>query len=532
MKTYFALFMISLFTSLVLTPLIRRLSERLGWIDEPRDDRRIHQKGVSRLGGVAIFFSVGAGMTTFYLISSYTHNNLDISWRQLFPIFVPAALILLLGVYDDLVEASVSFKFIGQLLAAMLFFWMGGRIGVLGIPFIGSVALPQVLSFALTLFWVIGITNAFNLIDGIDGLAAGTALFASLVLLISSLAFGVPLVIVVALVLSGALIGFLRYNFNPASIFLGDSGSLYIGFLLATLSVQGVQKASTAIVVAIPILAFGVPMMDTGITLARRFIGGQPLLKGDREHIHHMLLDRGWSQRRVVLVLYGISALLGFFALLFVGNYGGPTTGLLLFIIGSIVLFVVGRLRYHEMDEVRASMRRNLSERRMRAANNIRVRRAGRALSKASTMVEVFKGVLVMLESQEFVCATVQFSCTSESASQEQLLKEISGRPSVRNVELKDGQLCWTWERGDVTAEKVIGSGRYWSLRLPLKTERTDCGYINFYREFDAEPLRLDVNYLCGFFRQEIAQALERVSETRRLEVGARKTSVSAAVGN
>jgi hypothetical protein len=387
--------------------------------------------------------------------------------------------------------------------------------------------LPLVLSFALTLLWTIGVTNAFNLLDGMDGLAAGSALFASLIILVVALVFGHSLVAVIAIILSGALIGFLRYNFNPASIFLGDSGSLLIGFMLATLSIQGSQKASTAIAVAIPILTFGLPVIDTGFTLIRRFISGMPLLEGDREHIHHMLLDRGWSQRRVVFVLYGASALLGLLALLFVGNAGGPTTGLLLFVIGVVVVLVVGRLRYHEVDEVKASMRRSLGERRTRAANNIRVRRASRALSKATTLEEIFKATLAMLEHKEFVYVTVQLHCGVDPASHEECLKKLVSQQPLCTAQLQNGTIYWAWQREGFDVEEVVNSGHYWTMHLPLTTAHADWGHIKFYRPFDSEPLRLEINYLCSFFRREMTRAAERVLSARapefspRLDMGA-----------
>ena len=184
-----------------------------------------------------------------------------------------------------------------------LFFWMGGRIDALSVPFVGSVQLPPVLSYVITILWLVGIANAFNLIDGVDGLASGAALFASLVILVVSVAQARPLMIVVALVLCGSLAGFLRYNFNPASIFMGDSGALFVGFMLAALSVLGTQKAATAVAVVVPILAFGFPVVDTAMTMGRRMVSRKPVFEGDDEHIHHMLLARGWSQRKVVLVL-------------------------------------------------------------------------------------------------------------------------------------------------------------------------------------------------------------------------------------
>lgn len=235
----------------------------------------MHRKAVPRLGGIAVFVSIMIGLSALPFVDNLVTQALRSSLSQLFAVLVPATLIFLFGVYDDLRGASARVKFLVQGLAGTLLFVMGGRIEALSVPPFGSVELPLLMSFTLTVVWTVGITNAFNLIDGMDGLATGAALFAALVMLIVSLVLGRPLVSVVALALTGALIGFLRYNFNPASIFLGDSGSLLIGFTLAALSVLGAQKASTAVAVAIPLLAFGLPMVDTGFSMVRRFIGGK-----------------------------------------------------------------------------------------------------------------------------------------------------------------------------------------------------------------------------------------------------------------
>src|SRR5947207_11209311 len=199
-------------------------------------------------------------------------------------ILIPATLVLCFVIYDDLRGTNATIKFAVLGLIAALFFWMGGRIDVLAIPFFGSIRLPGTLAFVVTVLWLVGIANAFNLIDGMDGLASGAALFSSLVILIFSFSSETYFMIVIALVLCGALAGFLRYNFNPASIFLGDSGALFVGFTLAALSVLGTHKATTAVAVVIPILAFGLPVVDTGVTIARRLISGKPVFQGDNEH--------------------------------------------------------------------------------------------------------------------------------------------------------------------------------------------------------------------------------------------------------
>lgn len=507
---------------------MRRISENYGWLDEPRDERRVHRRAVPRLGGVAIFAAIAITLAALPFVDNLVTQSLGTYGSRLFVVLLPAVLVFLFGLYDDLRGTDARLKFIAQGLAAALFYALGGRIEALSIPFIGSVELPSVLSFALTVLWVVGITNAFNLIDGMDGLAAGAALFASMVILVVSLVLGHPLVTVVTVVLCGALVGFLRYNFNPASIFLGDSGSLFIGFTLAVLSVQGAQKASTAIAVAVPLLAFGLPVVDTGLAIVRRFISGRPLFQGDREHIHHMLLARGWSQRRVALVLYGVCALFGLMALLFISETG-RTTGLMLFVVGTAVMLAVGRLRYHEVDEVKASMKRNLAEHRLRAANNIRVRRASRAMSEAKTISGFFSAVQEMLELSEFVYATVQLGCGSDAARNESAPLLEKGSRSIRGAEVRNGSIYWSWERGDIEAAEIVGSGRFWTLRLPLSTERGRWGYINLYRRFGSDALLLDINYLCGFFQYEMAQAAERVLDAGGWELSDRQLAINAA---
>ena len=243
MKTYFLLFVVATCSSLVLTPIIRRVCQRFRWLDDPKDARRLHAKAIPRLGGVAVFFSVMLGLLPLLLIRNLFTDSLRDTAPHLLVILVPACLTLILGAFDDLFGLRASQKFAGLALIGVIFYVMGGRIESLSIPFVGSVQLPMVIGLALTVMWVVSIANAFNLLDGMDGLATGAAVFSSLVIMSISLTQDRPLVIAVALVLSGALVGFLRYNFNPASIFLGDSGALFVGFMLAALSVEGMENA-------------------------------------------------------------------------------------------------------------------------------------------------------------------------------------------------------------------------------------------------------------------------------------------------
>jgi UDP-GlcNAc:undecaprenyl-phosphate GlcNAc-1-phosphate transferase len=512
MNTYLTLFLISLASSLFATPVIRRLAQRYGWLDVPADGRRVHALPTPRLGGVAVFASVILALALLPFVDNLVTRQLAGQWQRVVAVFASSALVFLFGVYDDLKGASVKWKFVAQGAAAVLLYALGGRVDAVTVPFVGSFDLPPVLGFGVTLLWVIGISNAFNLIDGLDGLATGASLFAALVMLGVSLVNGRVLVTVVSIALVGALIGFLRYNFNPASIFLGDSGALFIGFLLAALSVTGTQKASTVVAVAIPLMAFALPVIDTGFAIARRFIAGKPLFEGDREHIHHKLLERGWSQRRVAFALYGVCAFFGLLALLFTSDGGGgKLTGLVLLITGAAVVLTAGRLRYHEVDEVRAGLKRNFGERKIRAANHIRVRRASHALSKANTLAELFAAVREVLELGEFVYATVQLGRGGDYETGERALALETGDRRLRGAELRGGLVCWDWERGDVEGHEILGSHLFWTLRMPLSTDTAGWGYINLYREFGGDGLLMDVSYLSNLFQKELALAAERI---------------------
>jgi UDP-GlcNAc:undecaprenyl-phosphate GlcNAc-1-phosphate transferase len=356
--------------------------------------------------------------------------------------------------------------------------------------------------------WVVGITNAFNLIDGVDGLATGSALFSSFVLVANSLINGNVWVAVVALALSGALAAFLRYNFNPASIFLGDSGALFVGFTLASLSVQGSQKASTAVAVAIPLLAFGLPVVDTGVTIARRLLNGKPVFEGDREHIHHMLLARGWSQRRVVLALYAVSAAFGLAAMLFV-NSGNAVPAAVLFVIGIAIVLALGNLRYHEVDELRASVRRNIGDRRLRAINNLRIRRACQALSVANQLNEMCDAIIEVAESGEFDSAIAELSCNGHVMVNARAL-EIAQSERDCQLRMADGRVHWNWKRR-TSFECAPESGELWTIRLPIANDSGLQGYLNLSRALTTEPLLFDVNYLTSVFQPAITEAAQRI---------------------
>jgi len=510
LNTYFALFLIATMTSLTMTPIIRRLCGRFNLLDVPLDGRRLHSKAVPRLGGVAIYLSCVIALSMLPFVDNLLTQTLRQHTPEILATLIPATLVLFLGIYDDLHGTNATVKFVVLALISTSFFVLGGRIEALSIPFFGSVHLPMAVSLVVTVLWLMGIANAFNLIDGLDGLASGAALFSSLVILAVSISQERPLMIVVALVLCGSLAGFLRYNFNPASIFLGDSGALFVGFTLAALSVLGTQKATTAVAIVIPILAFGFPMVDTAITMTRRLISGKPIFEGDREHVHHMLLARGWSQRQVALVLYGVCAAFGLVAMVFTTT-GSRMTGFVMFVVSVTIIIAVGHLRYHEVDEIKAGVRRTVGERRLRVANNIRVRRAARALSKADNFYELFEAVRQMLDFGEFTFADAQVGQAGRAEINERAFESSAQRHPKQQLEFRNGRICWSWAQEGAEADDLPRSLTSWCLHLPLAKDGVEWGWLNLYRNLENEPLLVDPNYLIDLFRQELTDAAERI---------------------
>lgn len=301
----------SFVASFLLTPLVRNLARRLGWVDQPDRGRRIHAQPVPRLGGLPIFASYVLAIG-FLLLSPLAAADIVRTGLPLAARILPAAgLVFAVGLVDDLRGVKPWQKLTAQLMAGGIAFWAGVQISS-----VAGFSLPFWLSLPVTLIWLAGCSNAFNLIDGVDGLAAGAGLFATLTILLGALLHGNMPLALATVPVAGALLGFLRYNFNPASIFLGDSGSLTLGFLLGCYAVLWGQKSATMLGMTAPLMALAVPLLDTLVAVGRRFLRGQPIYVADRAHIHHRLLDRGLTPRRVVLLLYAACGLAAALSLL------------------------------------------------------------------------------------------------------------------------------------------------------------------------------------------------------------------------
>jgi UDP-GlcNAc:undecaprenyl-phosphate GlcNAc-1-phosphate transferase len=299
----------SFLLSLVLTPLMRLGLRRLEIVDQPNEERKLHRSPIPRIGGIAIAASYLAAFGL--LLVSPLHGASAVSMPLVFSLAPAAMVVFATGLLDDLVGLRPWQKLVGQLIGSALAYYCGVRIlGIAGYSTAGW------WSFPLTIIWLIACTNAFNLIDGVDGLATGIGLLATLTTFLAALLQKNTALALATVPMAGALLGFLRYNFNPASIFLGDAGSLSIGFLLGCCGVIWSQKSATILGVAAPIMALSIPLVDTTLAILRRFLRHQPIFGADRNHIHHRLLDRGFSPRKVALVLYGICGIAATFSLL------------------------------------------------------------------------------------------------------------------------------------------------------------------------------------------------------------------------
>lgn len=293
---------IAFFFSLVLTPYVRDAALRFNLVDRPDSARKIHAEPIPRVGGVAIAI---AYVLAFGLILVLPYRGLSFNIHTVVPralgLLPAAGLVFFIGFIDDIWGLKPWQKLIGQMAAALLAFWGGVRI-----DFLQWHQLHYWISLPVTVIWLIGCANAFNLIDGLDGLAAGVGLFASVTTLVAGLINNNLQLVLVTAPLVGCLLGFLRYNFNPASIFLGDSGSLLIGFLLGCYGAMWSQKSATLIGLTAPMMAMAIPLLDVALSIVRRFLRNQPIFGADRGHIHHRLLEKGLTPRRAALFLYGL----------------------------------------------------------------------------------------------------------------------------------------------------------------------------------------------------------------------------------
>ena len=346
MTTYLTSFIVSFIFVCAVTPILIKVGIKFGFVDQV-NQRKIHRGAIPRIGGIGI--SLGTLLPISLLF--YVHSGVPIATKDnIFLFFVGGLGISLVGLFDDIRGINAKVKFLFQIVIAVMATMHGALIQSLPMPW-GRLELGF-FGYILTVFWIIGIINAFNLIDGMDGLSSGITLFSSLTIAMLAIVNGFLPTALVALALAGAVTGFLIYNFNPAKIFMGDSGSMFIGYILAILSLRSQSKAHAVVSILVPIIAMGLPILDTTLAFMRRLLRHQSIFSADKQHIHHFLLSLGFNQRKTVLIMYSISILFTILSMLMIFKKSLDTnidTFLIVIVFAIIVFVIIKKLGYVEM---------------------------------------------------------------------------------------------------------------------------------------------------------------------------------------
>ncbi len=483
----FTLGALSLLLALFLTPVVRDSIGRLGFLDHPDGKRKRHASPVPRVGGIAI---VTAYVATFAIALAlpfqYTYVLHD-ALGNIIPLTLVGSIVFLTGILDDLIGLSAWQKLMGIGGASVLAYCTGIRVNIHLFP--GFTAGPW-FSFVITVVWLIGCTNAFNLIDGMDGLAAGVGLVSAVTMLLAALTQNNLPLALATMPLAGCLLGFLRYNFSSASVFLGDSGSLLIGFLLGCFGAFWSEKSVTLVALTVPLLALSIPLLDVGISILRRFLRNRPIFQADRGHIHHKLLDLGLTPKGAVLTIYGVCSLGAALSLL-VGALHNRFSGMIVVLFCGAAWVGIRRLEYAEF-AMAGKMFLGGRFRRIIDAE-ARLKDFEAELEKAPGIVECWSKI----------CATSnEFGFRGARMS-------INGR---------------VFEDFDTPAR-----GRVWQIRIPL----ADSHYINFFRDFDAEmnPVILSA-FVSAVERILQARIAQHEEEVLRIPAGSAAFHYTANAGS
>lgn len=486
-------FLTSLVLSLSGTYLVRGWAIRKGFVDHPDGARRIHTAPTPNVGGVAI---VVASLLSFVLWGGVADPDM-LRRPEILSMLGGGGLIFLLGFWDDTLHLGARTKFAAQSLIAALVFLGGVRILGVGFGGIWSSQLTGFAALAVTLFWLVGTTNAFNLIDGSDGVAGGAAMFASIAMGIIFALNGDPLGALMATILVGASLGFLFFNFPPATVFMGDCGSLFLGFMLASLGVITTQKASTVLAITIPIIAFGIPLLDTLIAIVRRFLRHEPIFAPDRGHIHHRLRDLGHSPRRVAILLYVACA--GCASLSMVLAAPGRTTVFPVFVVAAAVLILaVQRLNVPELTELGSVFGRGFQQRAV-ISHNVRVHEAGSKLSEARSSADIVEYLTDAFDGSEF--SAVEFWVVGSMGG------DLTSHPLA------------TSEGGGVRLridfDRVLHGHQEYEIQTPVVYEGEQIGRLSFYRRSTGHKLYTDIRLISQRLAPSLGQNLGRLAAVR-----------------
>jgi len=489
MTTLLSTFIVSLVLSLILTPLAGRLGTRYGALDAP-DERKVHIRPLPRTGGLAI-------LATFLLtliISSFFNTNISNLLgldRPIIFLLGGATICFGIGLFDDFHRLSPKVKFFFQIIAASVAY-LGG-IKIYGFDVFGSFFKVGFLSYFITIFWFVLFINAVNLVDGLDGLAGGIVLFASVVMVILAVLREEYLTALLFTALGGSVLGFLRYNFNPATVFLGDGGSYFLGYSIAGLSILGSVKSQLGAAILIPVLALGIPLLDTILSPVRRFVRGKGLFSPDKGHVHHRLLDMGFTAKKAVWLIYLISSVLCIAALIMV-NIRDERAGLFLIVLGAGVIIFTSKLGYFEYiasDKIFGWFKdigdeAGLSHGR-RSFLSIQI-----DISKSKNFEEMWHNITHALEMLEFDSSTFYVN-----------IQKKVGDPNARDrfdrraipyskasVSMRKTPPEWHWARQSFNQKSSVSSRYLLRLELPLLgKDKTNLGTLLLLKDLRLNPL-------------------------------------------
>lgn len=489
--TYLLIFVTSSVLTLVLTPFMRSICHRMGWVDLPDQGRKLHRIPMPRLGGIpiAISFIISVGMLHFL------HGSLATIYRAQSPLLykvLPAAmLVLALGAWDDIKGTSPYTKIVVQVIAAYWLYYGGIAIQHIGVPGTAGIKLG-IFTLPVTILWVVGVTNALNLVDGLDGLASGVAFFAAITIFVVSILQHNTELGILTISLSGATLAFLRFNFNPATMFLGDSGAMFLGFLLAAFSMIWATKAPTLVAVVAPLFALGLPIAEVGISVFRRFVRGQPVFAADGEHIHHRLLGQGMSTRQAVLLLYGVCALLGTSSLLLATVFTREI-GLVLLVLVAAGWLGIQQLGYHEFGEVGDSLRRGLFLQRRAINAHVRLRNMDKLFSSVNTWPDFIATLRDLGHELGYVEITL----------------DLSGRRGTLPLGIPRSQAFPCVE------DSLPFQGRCWRIEIPIGSDPNDASCLVLTRPLASGQTPYLVQVMVESLSNAMPPILDRLLSSR-----------------
>ena len=478
--TYLTIF--TFIGALIITWLCRAVGIKLKITDNPDNYRKVHESPIPLMGGFAIFFSTCLAILAASQISP---NLVEFSGEaNIFVFFIGALLILGTGVYDDIKDMRPRYKALMQMLVATLLYFFGFAINKVSIPYIGTVDFA-IISYPMTLFWFMGCMNVINLLDGLDGLAGGVSLIAIITLAISLGKTPQPLIMSLCLIVIASLLAFLIFNFNPASIFLGDAGSMLLGFFIAAMSLKTNHKAETALTLAIPFIAIGLPVFDTIVAFLRRWSRRVPISSADRKHIHHVLLSSGLSTKSVVLILYAICIVFSSVSYLLILKRDG-TAMIFLSIILFVAFLYAKRYGIINTDQIIKRIKEDRFENKRSSLAQIELEKALHQFEKAETEDQVWEYSMPVFEAMHLDKTIFAF------------------KDQEKNFYWRKDD----WQTGPITND-IIDK---WSLFLKVFKDQTVYGKLEVWKVSQGTPVR-DIFMQLNILREAMALHFERISK-------------------